>query len=153
MVLSPSKSRLSLPHLYKYKTMSAVTNYFKQHQELLAALYQYCCTQLPFCSEQASDSDRELLAALKQLSETAQYTQDYTFLGQSLLCRIISNYPHLTEHINRDLLWFFGGDCLHYMPDEQIALYQRLDELLHQAQQQGETLDFATAKAQVFQLH
>jgi hypothetical protein len=26
------------------------------------------------------------------------------------------------------LLWFFGGDCLHYLDDEEIAAYQARDE-------------------------
>jgi len=44
------------------------------------------------------------------------------------------------------LLWFFGGDCLHFMPDEEIELYQTLDERRYQAEQQGEVFDWNQEK-------
>ena len=49
------------------------------------------------------------------------------------------------------MFWFFGGECLHYMADEELALYQQLDEKLHE--NQVEPLDYAEVKASIFQLH
>jgi hypothetical protein len=43
-------------------------------------------------------------------------------------------------------LWFFGGDCLHFMPDEEIQLYQQLDERRFAVEETGEDFDWATEK-------
>ncbi|MFH7813504.1 PA2817 family protein, partial [Acetobacter lovaniensis] len=50
------------------------------------------------------------------------------YLGQDLLCQVIVRYPQIAHLVPRDLLWYFAGDCLHYMPDEEISLYQALEE-------------------------
>ena len=42
------------------------------------------------------------------------------FDGQQWLHRFLTHNPELAPAIHRDLLWFFGGDCLHFMPDEEI---------------------------------
>lgn len=68
------------------------------------------------------------------------------YLGQELLCQIIQRYPQIAHLIPRDLLWFFGGDCLHFMPDEEIALYQELEEQRYTAEQRGETFDWLKAR-------
>jgi hypothetical protein len=133
--------------------MNLSSNHIQHHKELVTALYQYCCVELPFCSEQAEQSDLELLDSLKLLSETEQLDDEYNFQGQALICRMITHYPHITPSINRDLLWYFGGDCLHYLSDEEISLYQQVDELLFQAQNEGQPLDINTAKTRVFKPH
>jgi hypothetical protein len=35
----------------------------------------------------------------------------------------------MTPLFPRDVLYLLGGECLHYMPDEEISAYQELDEL------------------------
>ncbi len=128
--------------------MSTSNNYFDYHQSLLNVLYQHCLTQLPFCSDEASDVDCDFIDTLKCLTAATKIDDTYNQQGQHILTQIISQYPHITPAINRDLLWYFGGDCLHYMGDEEIDLYQQLDELLY-----DRGLDYTTAKAQVFKLH
>ena len=68
------------------------------------------------------------------------------YLGQDLICQIIHRYPQIAHLVPRDLLWFFGGDCLHYMPDEEIALYQRLDERRFEAEANDEPFDWQHEK-------
>ena len=34
------------------------------------------------------------------------------YLGQDLMCQVIQRYPQIAHLVPRDLLWFFGGDCL-----------------------------------------
>jgi len=53
----------------------------------------------------------ELLTLLPQDPLESQY------LGQDLICQVIQRYPQIAHLVPRDLLWFFGGDCLHFMPD------------------------------------
>ncbi len=78
----------------------------------------------------------EMLTLLPQDPLESQY------LGQDLLCQVVQRYPQIAHLVPRDLLWFFGGDCLHYMPDEELALYQQLEELRYEAGERGEPFDW-----------
>jgi len=82
----------------------------------------------------------ELLADLPDAPDSSLY------LGQDLISQIFQRYPQIAHLVPRDLLWFFGGDCLHYMPDEEIALYQLLDERRFQAEENGEPFDWNQEK-------
>lgn len=64
---------------------------------------------------------------MERFDELLQDPQD-RYLGQELITQIFHRYPQIAHLIPRDLLWFFGGDCLHFMPDEEIALYQAKEE-------------------------
>ncbi|MFI7858127.1 PA2817 family protein [Pseudomonas promysalinigenes] len=68
------------------------------------------------------------------------------YLGQDLICQVIQRYPQIAHLVPRDLLWFFGGDCLHYMPDEELDLYQRLEERRYAAEQNDEPFDWHQEK-------
>lgn len=125
--------------------MTDLRSHFDYHQRLLMELYQYSQGQLPFSSDQASEVDHEFIESLQQLSEENQLSDDYKYRGQAIISRVIANYPHLTASVNRDLFWFFGGDCLHYMSDNEIELYQQLDEVLYEAQSRGSELEFSIA--------
>ena len=57
------------------------------------------------------------------------------YLGQDILCQVITRYPQIAHLVPRDLLWFFAGDCLHYMPDDEIELYQALEERRFEAEE------------------
>jgi hypothetical protein len=82
----------------------------------------------------------ELLTLLPQEPEQSLY------LGQDLMCQVIHRYPQIAHLVPRDLLWFFGGDCLHFMPDEEITLFQALDERRYQAEQNDEPFDWEREK-------
>ena len=53
----------------------------------------------------------------------------------------------------RDLLWFFGGDCLHYMPDEEIRIFQELDEQRETAKENNEAFSYEKARLRSMGLH
>ncbi len=82
----------------------------------------------------------ELLAELPRDPVSSQY------LGQDLISQVFNRYPQIAHLVPRDLLWFFGGDCLHFMPDEEIALYQTLDERRFAAEESGEPFDWHQEK-------
>ncbi|MNN00935.1 hypothetical protein D3C76_781310 [compost metagenome] len=82
----------------------------------------------------------ELLVELPKDPVGAQY------LGQDLICQVVHRYPQIAHLVPRDLLWFFGGDCLHFMPDEELALYQQLDERRFEAEERGEVFDWTREK-------
>lgn len=70
----------------------------------------------------------------------------------SLVCRLFTTYPDFVPSFPREVLWFLGGDCLHFMPDEEIDTFQQLDELRLQASAAGELFDFKTARAKLLKL-
>ena len=82
----------------------------------------------------------ELLEQLPQDPLESQY------LGQDLMCQVIQRYPQIAHLVPRDLLWFFGGDCLHFMPDEELDLYQALEERRFEAEQNDEPFDWNQEK-------
>ena len=69
------------------------------------------------------------------------------------MCRVVGSYPHLMPLLYRDLLWFFGGDCLHFMPDEEIAVFQRLDEQREEAKEQQAPFSYREARAKTMGMH
>ncbi|MEE4143497.1 MAG: PA2817 family protein [Halieaceae bacterium] len=70
----------------------------------------------------------------------------------TLVDRLFTTYPDFAPTFPRELLWFFGGDCLHFMPDDEIALFQQLDEQRSQAAAGGNILDLAAARAKLLNL-
>ncbi|MBD8095469.1 dehydrogenase [Pseudomonas fluorescens] len=68
------------------------------------------------------------------------------YLGQDLMSQVILRYPQIAHLVPRDLLWFFGGDCLHFMPDEELDLYQALEERRFEAEQNDEPFDWDQEK-------
>ncbi|AFK67832.1 hypothetical protein YSA_01955 [Pseudomonas putida ND6] len=82
----------------------------------------------------------ELLTLLPQNPLESQY------LGQDLICQVIQRYPQIAHLVPRDLLWFFGGDCLHFMPDEELQLYQNLEDLRYEAERDGQRFDWHAQK-------
>jgi hypothetical protein len=82
----------------------------------------------------------ELLASLPIDPIESQY------LGQDILTQVISRYPQIAHLIPRDLLWYFAGDCLHYLSDEEIDLYQALEERRFEAEQNDEPFDWYQEK-------
>ncbi|MFA7554378.1 MAG: PA2817 family protein [Spongiibacteraceae bacterium] len=131
--------------------MTNDSSYFQHHHALLQALYQYCLQQAPFNSDSSNDIDADFISTLEKISQASHFDQTIQQQGQAIITKIVSNYPHITPAVSRDLFWFFGGECLHYMGDEELSLYQQLDELLHEPNEHE--LDYNEAKAKVFQLH
>src|SRR5471032_2994151 len=68
------------------------------------------------------------------------------YLGQDIMSQVILRYPQIAHLVPRDLLWFFAGDCLHFMPDEEIELYQALEERRYEAEQNEEPFDWNQEK-------
>ncbi|WP_300626885.1 PA2817 family protein [Pseudomonas sp.] len=68
------------------------------------------------------------------------------YLGQDLMSQVILRYPQIAHLVPRDLLWFFGGDCLHFMPDEELDLYQALEERRYEAELNEEPFDWNQEK-------
>jgi len=107
--------------------------------------------QPPFIDDHCEPQHLQFLHRLEALPQ--QQGNSHAEEGQALLCQCIGTYPHLTPLIPRDLLWHFGGDCLHFMPDEEIERFQRLDEQRHDCQQAGQDFDYKRERARMLGLH
>ncbi|WP_279248288.1 PA2817 family protein [Candidatus Marimicrobium litorale] len=92
----------------------------------------------------------ELAREFRALSETQTnlYPQ-----GHTLVARLFNTFNEFAPTFPRSLLWFFGGDCLHYLTDEEISQFQQLDELRLAAAERGEVLDLEQARAANDTLH
>ena len=130
---------------------SPVPNHQAFHQRLLSQFIMAVQQQPPFIQDDCDEEHLEFLHALEALPTLVE--PDYSEQGQHLICRTIAAYPHLAPLIPRDLLWHFGGDCLHFMPDEEIQVYQALDEKRHQAEVQGQAFDYEKERARLLGLH
>ncbi len=126
--------------------------YYIYHMDLLNAFSAQIKQLPPFNLTNVSDDDAAFLAALDELIGNTQ-APDWLERGQALMCRIVGSYPHLMPLLYRDLLWFFGGDCLHYMPDEEITLFQQLDELRETAKNEKQPFSYKEARAQRMGMH
>lgn len=127
--------------------------HFEYHHQLLTALKEAVAQQPPFNLTDASETDREFLATLSALCKAEAMSEAMAYDGQQLICKAIAGYPHITPLIPRDLFWYFGGDCLHFMPDDEIANYQLLDERRFEAEEQGQEFHFEDERAKIFGLH
>ncbi|WRU65872.1 PA2817 family protein [Pseudomonas veronii] len=78
--------------------------------------------------------------------QAPSHTTESQYLGQDMMSQVILRYPQIAHLVPRDLLWFFGGDCLHFMPDEELDLYQALEERRFEAEQNDEPFDWNQEK-------
>jgi hypothetical protein len=125
--------------------------YSEFHMRLLTAFIERTKEQPPFCLEGCNQEDQDFLLELTELPNSGGV--HLLMQGQQLFCRIVAAYPHLMPLLPRDLLWFFGGDCLHYMPDEEIRIFQELDELRQNAKEADEPFSYENARLKTMGLH
>lgn len=102
----------------------------------------------PFGKDNLDEDEASFVDQLKNLiSALENHEPDATFDGQNWLTRLFRNYPTLAPHLGREVLWYFGGEALHFMPDEEIAKFQQLDDLMIEA---DENFDYLAAKQAIF---
>jgi hypothetical protein len=130
------------------KAVAHYTQYLAYHVGLLQNFKAAIQKQPPYHTNLAdlTEMDTKFMQVLDELCEVETYSEDVIAKGQWLVERIISGYNQFMPVLPRDLLWFFGGDCLHYMPDDEIRFYQQLDELRHAAESQNKEFNVEEAK-------
>lgn len=95
--------------------------------EALRTLQRQCLGAVP--ADERSDEFEQLLAAFERLLELmAALSPEYEHQGRVVLTRIQSQLPDLWPHVDRRLLWFFGGDCLHFLSDEEIDAFEAAED-------------------------
>ncbi len=132
--------------------MNSRSQYF---QHLFEQFSDQCRSGLPSHGNYTEDAIRELLEGFAQLSQHLA-GDDALERGQTLLCRIIAHFPDLTPMMHRDLLWYFGGDCLHFLSDSELEQYQQLEERYYQqttAEDDSQSGHYRDLRAKVFGMH
>ncbi len=107
---------------------AARPDHVELHLEQLAMLREIA-RRTPPLDTAPEEPDRRFLDDLDRLIEhTGAMADDYHLLGRDVVTRMQQRYPALFAALDRELLWFFGGECLHYLSDEEIAAFQARDE-------------------------
>ncbi|MEM8660077.1 MAG: PA2817 family protein [Pseudomonadota bacterium] len=107
-----------------------------------------------FCqrTQTLAEDDRLRMLAL-EFQSLAKGARDQLYdQGAALTVRLFTTHPEFAPTYPRELLWFFGGDCLHFMPDEEIGIYQQLEEQRLQSDARGKLFDFQAARAKLLNL-
>ncbi|MBS7325361.1 MAG: dehydrogenase [Thiopseudomonas sp.] len=115
-------------------------SYLQHHITLLHYLRQLL--QALAGADVIPEGHHSFIERYDELIEALQQGDEDLYLGQELVSQVFQRYPQIAHQVPRDLLWFFGGECLHLMPDEEIAGYQLLDERRHEALEQGAAFDW-----------
>ena len=68
------------------------------------------------------------------------------YLGQDIMCQVIERYPQIAHLVPRDLLWYFGGACFNFLSDEELDMYEALEERRYEAEQNDEPFDWNQEK-------
>lgn len=121
--------------------------------QLCAELHEHCAKILPNHPAHSEESNTELLDKISRLTDSFAKSNDYIALGQDIITHIISHYPDITPQVHRDLLWFFGGDCLHYLGDNELQRYQAIEELYYEQCVETPEVSYRNIRAQQFGLH
>ncbi len=75
------------------------------------------------------EQQKELITSLQEACETLDSdTINGWQLAQNWFFCFIGNHPQLTPIVPRDLLWFLGGDCLHFLTDDEISQFQKIED-------------------------
>lgn len=120
----------------------------------LQNLAQEVSKQAPFAEANEelplSESDQRFIDTLTYLAdEKHSHDEEFFQKGQWFIAQCVANQAHVTTLIPRDLFWYFGGDCLHFMPDEEISQFQQLDEACYAS----EDIDYQEERSRIWGLH
>lgn len=98
-------------------------------------------------------ADHPIIALAAGFQSLVDPINDVYSLGPDLVATLFNTFTEFAPTFPRQLLWFFGGDCLHYLTDEEIAQFQQLEELRAAAAHCGETFNIEEARAKLLNLH
>lgn len=122
------------------------------HLNLLKIAYNNLMQQDAFQGDNADPVALEFLDQFAELVTAFEQHQAHAFdEGQDLLCRLVRAYPQYVHLVARDLFWLFGGECLHFLSDEEIDRFQQLDEALAQAASQPSEFDYLQLRQAFFE--
>ncbi|MAX86471.1 MULTISPECIES: PA2817 family protein [Thalassolituus] len=90
--------------------------------------------------------DADILQQFRDVIDQLTEHRDSAYeAGQDLFSKIGTHQPQLMPAVDRALLWFFGGECMHFLSDEEISRFQDLDEMAAEAEAEGKEYDYRSA--------
>ena len=90
--------------------------------------------------------DADILQQFRDVIDQLTEHRDSAYeAGQDLFSKIGTPQPQLMPAVDRALLWFFGGECMHFLSDEEITRFQHLDEMAAEAEAEGKEYDYRSA--------
>lgn len=127
-------------------------NYTQFHHHLIQALQTHIVQQPPFTDDTLDELHEMFLTKLEQVVQDPYVEEDGMLLGSWVITTIINRYPHITPSVPRDLLWFFGSDCMHFLGDEEVEQFQKLQDQLYEAGD-PDTVNYETLRNNALKLH
>ncbi len=80
----------------------------------------------PFDQSPLNEEESDFFEKFDQLlNNIKQNNVNYSFQAQELLSQFIRCYANLVPLIKRELLWFIGGECLHYLGDDEVWFFSK----------------------------
>lgn len=128
-----------------------MTSYQQHHLNFLKIAYNNFINRDPFKSENPTSDDIEFIDEFKALIETFENSPSSAHeQGEDFIDKAFRRYPQIAHLIARDLLWYFGGNNLHNLTDDELAKFQLLDEMRFESEEQNEEFDYINKRASVF---
>lgn len=125
---------------------------YQTHQlNFLKIAYNNFIGREPFTSEEIAEDDLSFIEEFKTLISAFENNSAGVYdQGADFIDKAFRRYPQLAHLIARDLLWFFGGNNLHNLTDDEIGKFQQLDELRFAAEEQEQAFDYINKRAGLF---
>ncbi|WOJ95988.1 PA2817 family protein [Congregibacter brevis] len=95
----------------------------------------------------ASPDGATLVELAQQFDVLAANTSQVMDEGPGLIYRLLTIAPQFAQEFPRDLLWYLGQECLHFMPDDEINLFAELDDQRRAADSSGQEFSWSEARA------
>jgi hypothetical protein len=114
------------------------------HHEQLSLFDAFCQRLQVIAADPAGAGLAELASQFDDLAKRPEQVMDE---APALVARMLTVAPQLTEHFPRDLLWYLGGECLHFMPDDEIERLTTLDDQRRAANAEGLTFNWRQARS------
>ncbi|WP_415900491.1 PA2817 family protein [Neptuniibacter sp. QD48_11] len=128
-----------------------MTSYQIHHLNFLKIAYNNFINRDPFKSETPTQDDLDFIEEFQQLIENFESQETGVYeQGADFIDKAFRRYPELAHLIARDLLWFFGGNNLHNMTDDEIQKFQQLDEMRFEAEENDQEFDYINKRAGLF---
>ncbi len=103
------------------------SGYYAFHRKLLQEFSDHLPVELDKLVQ--AEQKEELITTLAQACESLDSDPANGWhLAQNWLFSFVGNHPQLTPMMPRDLLWFLGGDCLHFLDDSEITRFQKVED-------------------------
>jgi hypothetical protein len=126
-----------------------VTDRHSFHLNLLKIAYNNLIQQPTFKDTEASE-ELEFLDQFAAVVDDFEHHRPEAYEdGQTLLVRLVRGYPQFVPLLARDLFWLFGGECLHFMSDEEIEQFQQLDETQAELEASNTPVDYLSLRQSI----